>query len=507
MSEPLAQLAPLTLLIALLVLSWDILLAGWMASRREAPSAFTRLTSLCGLLVAPALVVAIASGTEDGARTVSGISWLLPAVCAAFVLQVLYAIVVGLVSPVVALPILFYDLVVTAVVTGDYLVATRGAAPLPLQAAVAARDVVFGMTVGRASLVSPFAILVPMIAPAYPARWRLSALTRAIMVLAATAVTTVLIIEWPRGVAAVRSYQRVAATPMQARPLGDFAIGMRFLPVLDGPPPARAAKADRALLQQFEPDAILLVLNEEGTRAGALDSLARLLEPLRSDSTVIAVALHQGRHVARADDAARASAMERVLIRLRPDVLFPAVSDPIPSVLPADAPSISWWRLLLTSSDAVRARVRPATRLGVALSRLDARDSAIYAWAVRSSSPVGVIGAVVFPSFSGLPGVDARLRAFDRWHTRADSGASRAPTHWLMNVGGLPRAHGDLSQLVAMRHTLAWGSRRPWVTSVILGEPADYDGAMGVRAADGRVRLAWRVLSTEAKAMRDVRAR
>jgi hypothetical protein len=208
MTPTFEQLAPLTLLIAVLVLSWDILLAGWMAARREAPSAFTQLTGFCGLLVAPALVVAIATGTEAGARTVSGISWLLPAVCAAFVLQVLYAMLVGLISPVVAVPILLYDLVVTAVATGDYLVASRGSAPLALQAAVAGRDVVVGMTVGRASLVSPLAILVPMIAPAYPARWRLSAVARATLVLAATAVSTMLVIEWPRGVAAVRSYAR-----------------------------------------------------------------------------------------------------------------------------------------------------------------------------------------------------------------------------------------------------------------------------------------------------------
>ena len=507
MTEPFAQLAPLTFLIGLLVLSWDILLAGWMAARREAPSAFTQLTSLCGLMVAPALVVAIATGTEDGARTVSGISWLLPAVCAAFVLQVLYAIVVGLVSPVVALPILLYDLVVTVVVTGDYLVATQGAAPLPLQAAVAARDVVFGMTVGRASLVSPFAILVPMIAPAYPARWRLSALARATLVLSATAVTTVLVIEWPRGVAAVRSYERATMLPLQARPLGDFALGMRFLPVLDGPPSARAVKADRVLLQQFAPDAILIVLDNEGTRPGALDSLARVLEPLRRDSTQIVIALHQGRHPARADDPARATAIERVLLRLRPDVLFPAIGNPIPSVLPADAPSISWWRVVLRASDTVRARVRPATRLGLALSRMDARDSAIYAWATGPSSPVTVIGAVVYPSFSGLPGVDARLRAFDRWHSRVNVMTANVPAHWLVNVGGLPHAHGDASQLTAMQWALSWGSRRAWISAVIFGEPADYEGAMGVRSADGRVRRAWPVLSGAAKAIRDARVR
>jgi len=505
------QLAPLTLLIALLVLSWDILLAGWMVARREAPSLFTRLTGVCGLLVAPALVVSVAAGLEDGARTISGIAWLLPVVCAAFVLQVLYAMVVGLISPVVAVPILLYDIAVTAVAAGDYLVASRGAAPLALQAAVAARDAVVGMTVGRAALVSPLAILVPMIAPAYPARWRLSALARAVLVLAATAVTTVWFVEWPRGVAAVESYRRAMYERMQARPRGDFAIGMRLLPVLDGAPRARVTRADRALAEPFEPDVVLVVLSLEGTRAAALDSLSRVLEPLRERRTTIAVALHHGRSPAPGDDPARLRAIESVLQRVRPDVLFPAVGDPVPSVLPSRVPSVSWWRLVLTQARTVRDRVRPATRIGVSLSRLDARDSAVYAWATSRASAVDVIGAVVYPSFSGLPGVDARLRAFDRWHAEAvgtslAEGRRRLPDHWLSNVGGLPHAHGDAAQLAAMRHSLAWASRRSWVTAAVLGEPADYRGPIGIRAANGRVRRAWPALSSAATAMRDARA-
>lgn len=510
MTWSLAQFAPLTLLIALVVLSWNILLAGWMASRREAPVAFTHITSFCGLLVAPAVVVSVAAGTEDGARTISGISWLLPVVCAAFVLQVAYAFVARLVSPLVALPILLYDLVVTAVAVGDYLVLSRGEAPLALQAAVAARDVLVGMTVGRASLVTPLAMLVPIIAPAYPARWRLSAVARATLVLAATALTTVLVIEWPRGVAAVRSYTRALRVPMQARPNGDFALGMRFLPVLNGPPSARRAKADYALATTFEPDVIFLVLGDDGLRASALDSLARVLEPFRDDSTDIAVAIHHGRNPRAADDAERLGAIERVLLKIRPDVLFPAISDPIPSVLPTVVPSVSWWRATMRSTAAVRDRVRPATRLGVALTRLDARDSAIYAWAIRAGTPVNIIGATIFPSFSGLAGTDARLRAFERWHTRADTVSTArlsVPTHWLTTVGGLPHAHGDASQLAAIRQALAWGSKQPWITAAIVGEAADDDGSLGVRAANGRIRTAWPALSAAARGMRDARAR
>lgn len=499
------QLAPVILLIAVGVLVWDIVLAGWIASRREAPVAFTQLTGLCGLLVAPALVVALATGTEAGSRTISGISWLLPAIACAFVLQVLYAIIARLVSTVVALPILLYNLAVAAVAIGDYLVSQRGYAPIGLQAAVAARDALIGMAVGRAALVSPFALLVPMIAPAYPARWRLSAAVRASLVLSATAVTTLLVLEWPRGLAAVRSYEPAMSVPMQSRPAGDFVIGMRLFPILDGPPPVRAAAADLAMARDFAPEVVLVVLDGDATRNSALDSLSRALESLRAEKVQIAIALSVGGQPSALDDLDRLRALERVLTRVKPDVIFPALSAPVPTLLRSRLPSANWWRTTESRAAQVIARVRPRTTMAWAAARLDATDSAVYAWAASNTSPVRLLGAVAYPSFSGLPAIDARLRAFDRWHARAREAGVGAQPHWLVNVGGLAHAHGDAAQLAAIRHALAWGSRRPWIGAAIVGEPADYVGGLGLRAANGRRRAAVGSIAVAAKAMRDVR--
>ncbi|MEY4855236.1 MAG: hypothetical protein RLZZ97_66 [Gemmatimonadota bacterium] len=502
MTDPLALLV---LGVAMAVLAWDIALAGWIAARREAPRAFTNLTAFCGLLVAPALLVAVATGTETGARTISGIAWLMPTIACAFVLQVLYSLLTRLVSVVVALPILLYDVVIAVIAVGDYLASQQGGAPLQLQAAVSARDVLLGMTVGRAALVSPLAMLVPMIAPAYPARWRLSGAMRAVLVLAATALTTLLVLEWPRGIAAVRSYEAAYAEPMQARPAGDFAIGLRIFPVLDGAPPARAVQADRRLVEQLQPDVVLIVLDEDGWRGGALDSLSRVLQPLRDDSVHIAIALRVARGVVAPDDAERQAAVERVLRRIRPDVIFPGLVDPLPSILGSTPQSSYWWRALMLRSAATVKRVRPRTLIGWSASRLDATDSAVYAWASAPTSPVSLLGAVSFPSFSGLPAVDARLRAFDRWHQRAVEGGGGAQPHWLVTVGGLPHAHGDAAQLAAIRHALAWGSRRAWIQAAVIGEPADYDGGVGLRAANGRLRSSVPALSLAARQMRDVR--
>jgi hypothetical protein len=492
--------------IAAAVLAWDVSLAGWIAARREAPRWFTHLTVFCGLLVVPALVVGVASGTEAGARTISGITWLLPVVAIAFALQVIYALAARLVSLVVGVPILLYDLVLAAIAVGDYLTAQHGSAPLPLQAVVSARDVIVGITVGRAALVSPLTALVPMLAPAYPARWRLSGAVRAVLVLAATALTTLLVIEWPRGIAAIRSYDVATYEPMQARPAGDFVVGVRLYPTLDGPPPARAVRADAPLIEAFSPDIVLLVLDDDGTRSGALDSLSRVLEPLRTDSVRIAVGLRLPRTASAADDPERLASIERVLLRLRPDVLFPALPDPVPGWLSNNPPDAAWWRAMLTRSAREVERVRPRTLTAWSAARLDAVDSAVYAWASAPSSPVELLGAMSFPSFSGLPAVDARLRAFERWHTRASAAGGAPQPHWLVNVGGLPHAHGDAAQVAAIRRALAWGSRRTWIGAAIVGEPADYDGWVGLRAANGRVRSSVGTIGLAAKRMKEVRA-
>lgn len=492
--------------IAAAVLAWDVALAGWIAARREAPRAFTQLTAFCGLMVVPSLVVGIASATEAGARTISGITWLMPVVAIALALQVLYALVARLVSPLVGMPILLYDLVLVAIAAGDYLVAQRGAAPLPLQAALSARDVIVGITVGRAALVSPLTALVPMLAPAYPARWRLSGAVRALLVLAATVLATLLLIEWPRGVAAVRSYGSALAEPMQARPRGDFVLGLRLYPVLDGAPPARVVRADAALVERFSPDVVLVLLDADGTRTGPLDSLARVLEPLRTDSVRVAVGLTLDGRSSAAGDADRVQSIERVLVRLRPDVIFPAIAAPVPAWFAATPPNATWWRSMLIRTAREVQRVRPATLVGWSANRLDTTDSAVYAWASSPGSPVELLGASVFPSFSGLPAVDARLRAFDRWHTQAMAARGGTQPHWLVNVGGLPHAHGDAAQTAAIRRALAWGSRQPWIGAAIIGEPADYDGWLGLRAANGRLRQAATAIGVASTRMREVRA-
>ncbi|MCA0374966.1 MAG: hypothetical protein LCH84_04820 [Gemmatimonadetes bacterium] len=515
---------PLVVLgLAALVLSWDVTLAGWIAARREAPVVFTQLTAFCGLLIVPAVVVAVASGTVGGSRTIVGITWLVPVVTIAFALQVLVALLSRLVSPLVGVPLLLYNVVLAAVACGDYLVLTRGAAPLPLQAALSARDVVLGIGVGRAALASPLTLLVPMIAPAYPARWKWSGAARGVLVLAATALSTVLILEWPRGVAAVRSYDAARSERIPPRDAGDFALGVQLLPTLQGPPSMRAWAADTQLVHALDPEYMLVTLQDEATRGTTLDSLAKTLAPLRRSGVRLALAFAMPSTPSEAALTSRLGAIDRATRRLHPEVLLPALTEPVPDWLTAATVNAAWWERLLTRTGQTLARIdgpvrRAAadtggdattqsvaaaasasaatrTQLAWVAARLDATDSAVYAWASHPASPVDILGATIFPSFSGLPGVDARLRALERWQAAAQAALAPARPHWLAPVGGLPRAHGDAAQLAAIRHTVAWGARRPWVTGVIIGEAADYRRWLGLRASNGRLRAAARGLS------------
>lgn len=499
---PVERLAVVPLVLGLGILLWDILLAGWIASQRQASRAFTTLTGLCGLLVAPAALVAMATMLEGTARTMSGIAWIWPLITLGFALQVAYALFAKLLTPAVGVPLLLYDACVATIALSDYIVSIHGSAPLWLQGAVAARDALSGFAVGRSALVSPLALLVPIIAPAYPARWKVSAGIRALLTLMATAVTTLLLMEWPQAVGAIRSYDSAIGVRMQERPANDFKIGLRMYPRLDRAPADRSVKADRVLADTIGARAILVVLTEKGTRPAALDSLARVLESWRNDSNTIAIALELERSPGLPSGTQRMAAVERVLLHIKPDVLIPAWRSPLPPLLPAADPDIIWWQAMLTSTARVIDRVRPRTALGWAAARVDARDSALYDWAASPASPVNVMGVVAFPSFAGLPAVDARLRAFDRWHTLA-ARYNTPRSNWVMEAGGLPRAHGDASQTAAVMEALAWASRRPWISVAIIGDASDYDAAIGLRAANGRLRGVVGVVARASRGMRE----
>lgn len=486
----LARLGLLPLVVAALVLAWNVTLSGWIATRREGASWFRNLTALAGLLIAPAAVLAIAASTDTGARTITGVAWLWPVTCVLMVAQAIAATAGRLVSLSVGVPIVFYNVLLALVAIGDDQVLRSGYAPDVLQGLIAARDAVLGVVSGRAALGSPLSVLIPLIAPAYPARWRSSAFVRAVLVLYAAATLTLLVMEWPRGIGAVRSYDASARTlaPRDAR---SFALGLRLLPDIAGLPDARAVRTGARLYDRLNPDALLVSLNASAVRSSGLDSLVRVLAPYRSDSVRLIVALSFTREdaigVRNAPQLAsrlRLDALQRVTEALRPNIVIPALPPALPGVLFTPTVSTLWWQQHLREAARTVQRARPQTSVMWVATRFDAADSVMHAWATDSTSPVQLVGFTPLPSFAGLASVDARLRVADRWVAAHGAGAR---AHWMF-MAGLPRAHGDASQSAAIRHVLAWSSRRAYVRGVVIGELRDDVTTLGLISANGRER-------------------
>ncbi|GJG85595.1 hypothetical protein tb265_07760 [Gemmatimonadetes bacterium T265] len=485
---------------ALLAVAWDVTYAGRIAQLRRAPRALAFLSGVCGLLVAPAYLTHIAGSTLYGGRAVNSVAWLWPLATLLVLAQAAYATGRRLVTPLVGVPLLFYDLLVAAVALARYLVERGVEPPGVLLSLSAAQATVLGTVLGEAALVSPLAVLVPLLVPAYPARWRLTRATRALISVSAAFVAGVTALELPRATAAVGSYAPYRAERLSERPNGDLAVGLAMLTHLAGPPPALTVRNDGPLLDSVDVDAVHVRLRPGGLALTALDSLAGVLEPARRDSTLLVVSLDYDPGDAarrRADpagfDARRLALVDRAARALRPDILLPAgapygdAADDVGRLTPAE------WERFLTAAAARAHAVNRRIRVAVAAGDYGAADSTLWAWAASRVSSLDVVGFTVRPSFTGAGGVDARLRAAERW-ARAAVAAPNAPARpkeqWVFDVRGFPVAHGAASQEGVVWHTIAWASARPGVAGVLVGEPGDYTEMTGLRGANGALRPA-----------------
>lgn len=498
--------------VTLLAVAWNVTYAGRIAQLRRAPRALAVLSGVCGLLIAPAYLTHIAGSTLYGGRAVNSVSWLWPLTTLFVLAQAAYATGRRFVTPLVGIPLVFYDLLVAGVATGRYLVERGIEPPAALLALSAAQASVLGTILGEAALVSPLAVLVPLLVPAYPARWRLTRATRAVISGAAAFVAGVTALELPRATAAIASYTPYRTDRLSERPNGDLSVGLAMLTHLTGPPSALAVRNDGPLLDSVDVDAVHVRLRPGGLALLALDSLSGVLDPIRRDSALLVVSLDYEPGDAarrRADpagfDARRLALVERAARALRPDVLLPAgapygdATENVGRLAPAE-----WERYLATAATRAHA-VNRRIRVAVAAGDYSAADSTLWAWAASRVAPLDAVGFTVRPSFTGAGGVDARLRAAERW-TRAARAAPDAPARpkeqWVFDVRGFPVVHGAASQEAVVWHTIAWASARPEVVGVLVSEPGDYTQMTGLRGADGHMR---RAINAVRRALRGLR--
>lgn len=520
------------LLVSLVALAWDVVYANRIAQLRRAPRPLAALSGVCGLAIAPAYAVYLAGSTLYGGRAVNSIGWVWPLAALLVLAQALYATGRRFVTPFVGVPLVCYDLLATAVITTRYLVQRGVEPPAPLLALSAAQAAVLGTVLGRAALVSPVAVLVPLLVPAYPARFRLTRAGRAVLAVGTAFVVGVLLLEVPRGIGAVASYAAFAEDRLSERPGNDFAVGVSALTRLAGPPPALTVRNDVPLVDSLEGDAVAVRLRPAAATLAALDSLDAVLEPARRDSAQLIVWLGfaPGDAAARRADPAgfaarRLALVERVCRALRPDVLLPAGAPYGEDAALVGRLAVDEWRAYLTAAAARAKAVNRRIAVAVSAGDYSPADSALYAWAAGRGSPVDAVGFAVSPSVTGGTGVDARLRAADRWMRAAAGGAAgaapgtplggalggafgaaparAAKPHWVWDVHGFPVVHGAASQANTVWHTLAWATAHPEVRGVVASEPGDYVELTGLRAPTGRLRPAVGALRRALRGLRE----
>src|SRR5215210_7771294 len=108
-------LAPAHLALTIIILTWDIVLAGRIAQNRQSPRVFQAIAGLAALLVLPGLLLTLATSTIITGRAVVAMGWIGPAVLVLFAAQAMYALVRRMVNPVWGIPIAAYNVLIAVI--------------------------------------------------------------------------------------------------------------------------------------------------------------------------------------------------------------------------------------------------------------------------------------------------------------------------------------------------------------------------------------------------------
>ena len=485
-------LPSLQLLLVVVIVAWNVLLSGRIAQVRTLPRPFALLTALAGFLLLPALAIHLATSDAITARSVSAVEWIWPITLVLFALQALYAATRRLVNPLLGFFMSTYDILIAVDGVLRHLASQGRPLPGVALAFLAATAGAFAFITQSSTIIaSPAFLFVPMAAPAFPSLRRSSASFHFFLAMVAFLWIAVVVSQVPPSFETATSYRThdPRTERLTERPAGDLDIGIKIFPDLASGPPPAAIKNDLALVDTLGVAVVSITIVPEAINKAGLDSIAHTIEDLRGDSTQLIVTLGYpsslnplpGRTF---NEAKRLAAIEPIMRILRPDVLVPALEPYSAGAASTGSRPPDFWKDYLTRASADAKHIRPRTRIGVAASTFDRRDSTLYAWAAAAGSPVDIVGFSLWPSPTGLRTLDAARGAADRWMRESRS----TKDHWVFAVGGFPTAHGELSQEQAVWDALAWATSRPLIKGVIVAEPGDYGTLRGIRAADGHLR-------------------
>jgi hypothetical protein len=497
----------LQMLLVATILIWDVALTARIVQVRNLPRAFVAITAIAGFLLLPSLVIHLATTSSITGRAVTQVDWLWPFTLCLFAIQALYAALRRLVNPFIGFFISAYDVLIATDGVLRSIAATGQVLPTSALIFLAATTAAFSVALSSSTVIgSPFFVLVPMIAPAFPALRRTTATFRLFLALAAGAWVVLFISQLTQADQAVNSYRIHDPTieKLQERPEGDFDIGLKVLPDLTGSPSPVAIRNDLELADTLGVSVVSITIVPEKMDRQALDSLVHTLDLLRRDSTELIVTMgyprspfsFSGRTF---NDTRRLETIERIVRRLHPDILLPA-EDPYGSgTRAAGSHAPQYWESFLARASAIAKRADRHVKIAVSASAYDRQDSTLYAWAAARGSPVDVVGFSLFPSRTGVRTLDAATHAADRWMREANS----PKDHWIFAAGGYPEAHGEASQERALWSALAWGTSRPQIKGLIVSEAGDYGTITGLRAPDGHLRRATFAVMTAMRGLRE----
>jgi hypothetical protein len=497
--------------VAAIFIMWDLLLAGRIAQLRRVPRTFAIVTAFAGLLLVPALIIAYSTASIIYGRAIYPIVWVWPLTASLFALQAAYALSRRLVTPLFGLPVVVYNTIIAIVAVSRFLIGAGGAPPETGLALSAAQASALGFFFGPDALWGAAYLMVPVFSPSLPARWRASGFVRAIIAATAAALAAIVLIEMPSAFETTNSYTRYAKEQLQEHPEGDFAMGLKILPDLRGPPPPVALENDIELADSIGVDAIKIVITPEGSRLVALDSLASTIVQQRGDSTLIIVALgypndatKQYRDSPSEYTRRRLANVDRIARQIRPDILIPADEPYGAGARAIGVQEPAYWIDYFTRAARLAHFVNPRIRVGFGASSYGARDSTLYAWAVSRQSPIDVVGFSMMPGFDGARSLDTRIRIANRWMRQLPP---RPKPHWVFSAGGFPQTHGEESQALALWGVLAWATTQSPIKGLVVTEAGDYDAILGLRAPGGRLRSAVGTVIRAERGLRETVAR
>lgn len=507
-----AFLPLLQLVLVAVIVVWDVVLAGRISQVQGSalPRPFVFLSALAGFLLPPALLIHLALTDAITGRSVMAMDWIWPFTLVLFAAQALYAATRRLVNPFLGFFISAYDIVIASDAVLRYLAAHGVRLPAVALIFLAATSAAFAFVAQSPTIIaSPMFFFVPMTAPAFPALRRSAAGFRVFLAVVAFVWIGLVISQLTGADKAMASYSRhdTEREKLQERPASDFDVGLKIFPDLDGAPPPVSIKNDLSLADSLGVTVVSVTIVPELMDKLALDSLARTLELLRSDSTQLIVSLgYETRAIPllgrEFSEIRRLRSIGPIVRRLRPDILLPAEDPYTSGTRAAGLRAPQFWEEYLTRAAAEAKRADRKVRIGVSASTYDEKDAALYAWAAAPGSPIDVPGFSLVPSASGAITLDAARGAADGWMRTSAS----TKDHWIFVSGGFPVAHGETSQERAVWDALAWATSRPSIKGLIVSEAGDYGRIRGVRAADGHLRRVAFAIMRAMKGLRETAA-